>query len=359
MIVRIAAQLLAVVLGAACLLGSSSAFAMSLEKVFWKGREVLRLSGPIQAGDARIFAAALDGVGPAAHGRPIVLLESPGGQVAEALAISRILDAHPVHMIIPAGGRCASACASILFIAGDLRTIEDGGLLGQHSCATNGVPNERCNELLAEHAVSHGVAHGAVAAYTTYVAPDEIAWLNRASADCWGLTRYPFERESGFTRTDDCIIKVLTGSYPPAQSAWRLETLGTGWRAFLRPVSDHAREMELSIHCDERRPGRLFLSMDMEGPAEVVSRVVDRAMLSAVGSFEDWDLPFSVSQVDPFFMRVTAEVPKDRVLQMLTEVDEIVFGLALAEPYSPMIATTTLAGSRKALIFAANHCENR
>jgi hypothetical protein len=359
MTARIAARLLAVVLGAACLLSSSSAFAMSLEKVSWKGREVLRLTGPIQAGDAQTFAAALDAARPAAHGRPIVLLDSPGGAVGEAMKISRLLDARPVHMIIPAGGRCASACASILFIAGDLRTIEEGGLLGQHSCASNGVPNEQCNELLAEHAVDHGVAHGAVAAYTTQVPPDEIVWLNRATADCWGITRYPFERESGFARSDDCIMKVLKGAYPPAQSAWRLEPLGSGWRAFVRPVNDHEREMELSIHCDERRPGRLFFSMEIGGPAEVVSKVVTSAMLSAPGSFDNLDLPFSVEQVDPLFTRVTATVPGERVLPLLTEVGAIAYGLGLEEPYEPMVATTWLANSRKALIFAANHCENR
>src|SRR5688572_6067959 len=105
----------------------------------WRGKEVLRLTGPIEEGTAERFAGVLPRIAPLPHGMPILLLDSPGGSVAEAMAMSRLLDLHPFHTVVPDGARCASACASILFVAGTYRTVEPFGALGQHSCSVNGI----------------------------------------------------------------------------------------------------------------------------------------------------------------------------------------------------------------------------
>jgi hypothetical protein len=336
-----------------------AAAAMTIEKIDWNGRDALILTGAIEPGDSTTFAAAISQVRPSAHGLPIVLLDSPGGHVETAMAISRVMDENPVHTIIPFGGRCASACASILFIAGNWRTIEEGGLMGQHSCSIFGVANDACNERLAQHAVEHGVAHGAVAAFVTYIPPDDIGWLDRTSADCWSITRYPFESKGFFGRSHPCFDKAIAGKYPPSGTEWRLDILGSGWRAFLRPVHDHVREMEISVHCDERQPGHLFLSMDIGGPRDAIEDAVKAALLVAPGIFAEESLLFQVVQVDPVYTRLTATLPKQQTIPFFTKVQRISFALILKSPYEPMIARTTLAGSRDVLLFAANHCENR
>lgn len=172
-------------------LGLAPANAMLIERTIWRDRPVLRLSGEIIAGDAVRLQEELPGLPMWPHGAPVVLLDSVGGSVAEAMRISNLFDRVPVHAVIPQGGRCASACASILFIAGRYRTVDPGGLLGQHSCSRNGVADSGCNAALAEHAVAHGVSYGSVAAFVTYVAPENVAWHTREQADCLGLTKYP------------------------------------------------------------------------------------------------------------------------------------------------------------------------
>lgn len=116
----------------------------------------------------------------------------------------------------PDGARCASACASIVFIAGKTRTVEDRGSLGQHSCSRGGVPDEACNKAISRHAVKHGVSHGSIAAFVTYVAPESILWSSREDAEGWGLTNYPTEDLSGFVRSEPRVLKVLTGEMPLA-----------------------------------------------------------------------------------------------------------------------------------------------
>jgi hypothetical protein len=102
------------------------------------------------------------------HGLPVILLDSPGGSVAEGLNMSDVLMSKKAHTVVPQGARCASACASILFIAGENRTVEVGGLLGQHSCSRDGVRAERCNEMVSRNAVSKGVSYGSISAFITY-----------------------------------------------------------------------------------------------------------------------------------------------------------------------------------------------
>ncbi|MCC5976114.1 MAG: hypothetical protein JJT81_18970, partial [Rubellimicrobium sp.] len=214
--------------------GASGAAAITLETVTWRGHSVWQATGPIERGDVEHFRSALANTPSLPHGLPVVLLDSPGGDVKEALAIAGLLEQYPAHMVIPEGAECASACASIIFIAGELRTVEPGGLLGQHSCSSDGEPNDFCNEAIARHALARGVPYGSVEAFTKYVPPSEILWFRRRDADCWGLSRYPFTSESGYVTTADCALEMITGVMPPAQVAWRVDFMEDGYRAFLR-----------------------------------------------------------------------------------------------------------------------------
>ena len=184
----------------ACL-GAGNAGAMEIKPEVWNGHRVLLATGEIVSGDAERFSAALTGMQPSPHGLPIVLLHSPGGSVSEALKISEVSSKTNVHAVVPDGKWCASACASIVFVAGKMRTIQEGGTLGQHTCSRAGVKDEDCNEKISNHAIDHGVSHGSIQAFISYAAPKDMVWFTRSEADCWGITRYPFVQESGFDKS--------------------------------------------------------------------------------------------------------------------------------------------------------------
>ena len=65
-------------------------------------------------------------------GTPIVLLDSPGGDVKAALKIGRILRSISAWTIVNDGKSCSSACV-FLFSAGVKRDIFGNGRLGLHS----------------------------------------------------------------------------------------------------------------------------------------------------------------------------------------------------------------------------------
>lgn len=324
----------------------------------WKGHKVLEATGPIVSGDAEKFANILATVPASPHGLPIVLLDSPGGSVTEALLMSTHLDSKPAHMVIANGARCASACASILFIGGKYRTMEVFAFFGQHSCSLNGIQDQACNEVISEHALNNGISYGSVAAFVTYVPPKDILWFSRADIDCWGISRYPFTRESNFEKSEPCFFETMQGVKPLGQAAWRVDFSGSGYSAFLRPISDDQRELQLNVWCDETKRGELFLSINIGAPAPAIQNAIVRAELfaepAALGVYS-----FSVEQVDELYSHLILSIPKSDVLNFLTKSDSIFVRLTTQPPYDPIEIRTRLKGSRKALIFAANHCVNQ
>lgn len=334
-------------------LGAVHAQGITVEK--WRGYDVLKLSGPIYIGQAEEVKEKIQEVEVRAHGARVLLLDSPGGDVDEAFEISSILDQFRLHTVVPNGANCASACASILFVAGEFRTVEAFGTLGQHSCSVNGLPDEQCNKEIAAHAVAHGVSQGSILAFVTYTSPDEILWFTREDADGWGITRYPGEEASGFEKSEPRVLQMLTGVMPPAQAAWRLDFFGDGFRAFLRPVSDADREMQLNVFCYESLPGRLFISMEIHGPRIAVEdAIVEVQVLSTEygwRSSHPW-----IMQEDSDVTSVTIEVPPEWIRAFLNRMDDLAFTIDYKPPFQQMRAATFLAPSRQNLVFAANNC---
>lgn len=137
--------------------------------------------------------------------------------------MSEIMAKYKIHTVIPDGARCASSCASIAFIAGKYRTMEAYGLLGQHSCSLDGLPDKKCNDILSENAVQHGVDHGAVAAFATYISPQDILWLSREDVDAWEISRYAGSDESNYVRLSPHLYEFMKHQKKPAQAAWRIK----------------------------------------------------------------------------------------------------------------------------------------
>lgn len=95
------------------------------------------LHGRIVPGSDGVVRAALDRAGP---GRPTVLVDSPGGSIAPALAIGRLIRARGLSVAVArvagrsptdADARCASACVLVL-AAGVGRHVGPGAEVGVH-----------------------------------------------------------------------------------------------------------------------------------------------------------------------------------------------------------------------------------
>jgi hypothetical protein len=327
----------------------------SFEKVSWRGHEALDLTGVIDEDLVKDFMRKRDEVQAWEDGSKVMLLDSPGGGVMAALAIVGMMDKESWHTVIQNGAKCASACASILFVSGTYRTVEPLGALGQHSCASGGLPDAECNELMAQNAMAHGVSHGSIKAFTRYTDPKNMLWFSREDADGWGLTRYPGEKESGFQKSEPRVISMLTGRKPQAQSAWRIDFQDDGFKAFVRTVSDDEREMQLNTYCYEFMPGTMFVGMEINGPEDVVKQNVVDAWLGLDGRKITQMAPI-IRSADPMVTEVIMPFPKNKLTDFLTKADEFVFNVTLRPPYTDMRATTYLKASRKNLIFAANHC---
>ncbi|MBY6162681.1 hypothetical protein KUV73_17475 [Mameliella alba] len=323
----------------------------------WRGKTVLRMTGIIENGDLAKLQAVVDKAETFPHGLPVLLLDSPGGSVGEAMRISEFFDTTPFHTVIPDGARCASACASLVFIGGQIKTVEHFGSLGQHSCSKDGQPVPECNEILAQHAIAHGVSHGSVAAFVTYTPPDELLWFSRQDSDGWGLTRYPGTDEVGFAKSEPRAIRQLTGKTPAAQELWRLDLRKDGYEAFVRVGTDAEREFEMNLFCDTEHPGSLFLSLEIHGPAKIIGGAVREVTIST-DVFSVGPSPVDVVQVDRQASEILFEVPEVYTDALLTKADRLEWTIKVKPPYEDMWAKTSLADSRVNLRFAADHCVN-
>jgi hypothetical protein len=158
------------------------------------GQRMVLASGPIKPGDAQRLARALNKATVDSHGTRDVLLNSPGGVVYDAVQMASVMKQVGVTTIIPADGVCASACASVLFVAGKYRVIQGSGSLAIHSCfdARDGRKMDDCDAAIALLARENGVSAGAMMAFQEMApGPGSVVLLNAKDAACFGLTRAP------------------------------------------------------------------------------------------------------------------------------------------------------------------------
>lgn len=87
----------------------------------------IRASGTISVGDAAVLRGLLQTEGK----RTVVVFNSDGGSVTEALKIGRDLRRNDVDTFIPNDAHCLSACI-LAFVGGAHRTVADTGALGSH-----------------------------------------------------------------------------------------------------------------------------------------------------------------------------------------------------------------------------------
>ena len=97
----------------------------------------IAIRSAISKGDLAAFQAAMDSVSRTAANRimgvPFVTVElnSPGGDVVEAVGIGRVIYEHSAFTMVRQGQECVSACVFI-YIAGAVRTPQNSAAIGVH-----------------------------------------------------------------------------------------------------------------------------------------------------------------------------------------------------------------------------------
>nr|WP_306265236.1 lysozyme inhibitor LprI family protein [Pararhizobium sp. IMCC3301] len=140
--------------------------------------------GVIATGDAARFEAAIRAYPPNFRA---LMVTSGGGNVASAVELAIRIKAHSFSVI--AHQECASACAMILFPAGEYSILTKGSMLGIHSCSASGVRHELCNESIAKLAISNGFPFGTLERFSDLYGPREMKWMTEISARCFGFYR--------------------------------------------------------------------------------------------------------------------------------------------------------------------------
>lgn len=197
------------------------------------GRRIVVARGVIGAGDTERLRLSLAKAEPGRDGLRLIMLDSPGGAVDEALEMAVLMDRERVAVTVGRGAICASACAQIVFFAGVERVVQEGGRLGLHSCRRAGDSTRMpiCNEMIARQAAARGAPYGTLMAFMQMTGPDEMRWLNAEDADCWGLTLWPAGSSRGIRRGDlpPCIqhdVKKLASLSKTATGTTRLDVEG-------------------------------------------------------------------------------------------------------------------------------------
>ena len=192
-------------------LAALPAQAMQFRLVQSAGQVAVLATGAIGPGDADRLAAALRRATRDRHGTKELLISSVGGVVAEAWAMADVINQVGVTTIVPAGSLCASACASVVFVAGKYRTIQKGGQLAIHSCFDdrNGQKMDDCDALISARAEQEGISGRAMMAFQEMApGPDSAIVFDPANAACFGLTRAPGKASLGdyYTSAYDGVI---------------------------------------------------------------------------------------------------------------------------------------------------------
>jgi uncharacterized protein YecT (DUF1311 family) len=134
--------------------------------------------------------------------------------VTAALNIVEVMDREEFSALVASGNRCASACASVIYISARFHQVLGTGLLGIHTCYVKGqsgppVPFSFCNEVIAQNAVNHGTSYGAVQMWQRDTGPDQINWIGQDVACKYGLCGPPVFDKTLAIPSFDCKAAKL------------------------------------------------------------------------------------------------------------------------------------------------------
>jgi hypothetical protein len=237
----------------------------------------ITMRGPISSGDAERLAAVFIEVKPILPNSyllpGLLYLNSPGGDVSEAMRLSALIKALGLTVaVVPDGlGSCASSCF-LLYVSGIERsatgmdTIRSAGAKGnlgpigihrpyyrEHATGPKGAESqENLMKLMREHLMGLGISHTLIDRMMTH-ASNDIYWLN--AEDIRSIGRYsPGVEEQLISRCAynarseakmsarewisstragalACVADYLNKTYTPLRNA-AVERMRNGWRPF-------------------------------------------------------------------------------------------------------------------------------
>ena len=154
--------------------------------------------GAIDPGSAARFAAEIEARGEYVK---VVQLDSPGGSVSDALAMSKLIRERQLNTVVEKGALCASSCP-ILLSGGVERTVAEGAVVGVHQIF-NGTREklspemamseaQRTTATITRHLDAMGIKPG-LWQRAMDTPPDRLAYLSVKEMRAFGLTTGPEE----------------------------------------------------------------------------------------------------------------------------------------------------------------------
>ena len=148
------------------------------------GTPVFLVFGSLTSDDGQKFTDKIAG-----HARGVVILSSDGGSLQAGLEIGTIIRFRGFRTVVPAGVRCASACA-LAWLGGSPRSMAQGALVGFHAASKvddgQAVETGVGNALVGAYLNRLGLPDAAVV-YITQASPAEMTWLTPSQAILKGI----------------------------------------------------------------------------------------------------------------------------------------------------------------------------
>src|SRR5262249_41955236 len=153
--------------------GFAHAATISVQSASPEKPAVVAVQGTLEAADGERFFAKVAPL-PSA----VVRFESNGGSVVTGIQIGEIIRLREVHTIVPAGARCASACA-LAWLGGSKRFMGPGARIGLHAASDrrSGQTASVANALMGAYLTRVGLPYSAVI-YLARTAPNSVTWLS-------------------------------------------------------------------------------------------------------------------------------------------------------------------------------------
>jgi uncharacterized protein YecT (DUF1311 family) len=163
---------------------------MNFEAHVARAGVIIKATGAIRTGDAEKLRALVPAATADEKGLRRITLESPGGEVAEALRVAEVIRDNNFVTLVT--GECASACAMVLYPAGRYAMLLEGGRLGFHSCydARTSIVHPECTELIAKFAASNGFPYGSIKLFAGLIGPADMYWVSNVLAYCYGMEHF-------------------------------------------------------------------------------------------------------------------------------------------------------------------------
>jgi len=159
---------------------------------FKNGKTRLDLVGDIQPGDKQALTAAIQKANDASRLVATIRLNSPGGNILEAVEIAQVVRQAKIATSVLSGSTCASACF-IIFAAGNQRYASYNAMIGVH-----GASDESGQETIESGAATVSMARivrnlgvpEAIIGKMVVTPPTQMVWLGPDDLRSMGTTMF-------------------------------------------------------------------------------------------------------------------------------------------------------------------------